>query len=227
MSTTALSALAAQQEASTASKTDKARDKLAGDMSMFLNMLTTQLKNQDPLSPMDSTEFTNQLVQFAQVEQQISGNENLEKMLEEQRATRLSSAVDYMDKHVEAKGSQLPHEGGETTFAYHLDEGADQVEILIKDALGTTVATLDGDTEAGRHDVTWDGTDDFGEAVDPGVYTVEVVTLRGDATELAETFIRGTVTGVTADEDSVTLSLGDVDVSLEDVRSVTQPPAAS
>ncbi len=225
MSTDALGALSTR-ETDEASKSGKSRDKLATDMSMFLNMLTTQLKHQDPLSPMDSTEFTNQLVMFSQVEQQISGNEHMEKLLKVQQSSQLGSAVNYMDKHIEAAGNQIAYDGGETAFSYELPGSVDATEILVKDALGRIVATLDGETQAGRHEIAWDGTSDTGATVDPGIYTVEANTTSGSDTGTAPTFVGGLVTGVAADENGIILSLGGLPVPLEDVRSVTQPAAS-
>ncbi len=76
-----------------AAKTNQSGLKLADDMQQFLTLLTTQLQNQDPLSPMDSTEFTNQLVQFSQVEQQITSNQKLDSLLALQLASISSVAT--------------------------------------------------------------------------------------------------------------------------------------
>src|SRR6185436_7021719 len=94
--------------------------KLAKDLDSFLLLLTSQLKNQDPLSPMDSTEFTNQLTQFAQVEQQININQNLTSLLAATTQNIVSNAVNYIGNTVEGASDQVPMQGGKFKAAYGL-----------------------------------------------------------------------------------------------------------
>src|ERR1700741_5143854 len=86
--------------------------KLAKDLNSFLLLLTSQLKNQDPLSPMDSTEFTNQLTQFAQVEQQINMNANLASLIGLTQQSIASNTVNYIGKTIEGPSNQAPLENG-------------------------------------------------------------------------------------------------------------------
>ncbi|MGB1540522.1 MAG: flagellar hook assembly protein FlgD, partial [Rickettsiales bacterium] len=87
------------------SKANQARSKLSGDFDTFLLLLTTQLQNQDPIEPLDTNEFTAQLVQFANVEQAIDTNSNLETMISMQQGTQINNAVNYIGNFVEAKGN--------------------------------------------------------------------------------------------------------------------------
>src|SRR3989338_691013 len=88
----------------TTSQAAQSDAKLKDDLNKFLNLLVTQLKHQDPLDPMDATEFTSQLVQFASVEQQIHQNANLEKLIALQQGSQISSLVNYIGMNVEATG---------------------------------------------------------------------------------------------------------------------------
>src|SRR3546814_17535249 len=86
------------------SKSDSSFSKLTGDLNNFLTLLTTQLQFQDPMSPLDTHEFTNQLVLFSGVEQQIKQNQNLEQLITLQKNGVELGAVDYIDKELDAPG---------------------------------------------------------------------------------------------------------------------------
>src|SRR5512134_982091 len=85
-------------------------EKLQEDLNRFLNLLVTQLQNQDPLDPMDANEFTSQLVQFASVEQQIYQNANLEKLLNVTENGQVAAMVDYLGAIAETSGNAFPLE---------------------------------------------------------------------------------------------------------------------
>jgi flagellar basal-body rod modification protein FlgD len=166
----------------------------------FLGMLTTQLKNQDPLSPMDSTQFTNQLVQFSSVEQQINANTNLQTLISLQKTGQTSQAISYLGQSVEMSSSQLPLQGTSAAFSYTLPKEAKSCQIAIKNSSGTTVYSTTGDTTAGRHDIQWDGTNAAGKAQDDGLYTVTVTATATDGTSMSPTTTTyGTVNRVTND----------------------------
>jgi len=94
------------------SNSEQAQAKLEDDLNQFLDLLVTQLQNQDPLDPLDANEFTSQLVQFASVEQQIYQNSNLEKLLNLQETNQISQMVDFIGNKVEFFGQKLPLENG-------------------------------------------------------------------------------------------------------------------
>src|SRR3546814_14925611 len=96
------------------SAASSAATSLAGDFNTFLTLLTTQLKNQDPTSPMDSNEFTQQLVQFSQVEQQIDMNKNLETMISLMQSQQNSSNLNYVGKVVDVASADAPLTQGRT-----------------------------------------------------------------------------------------------------------------
>ncbi|TVQ38780.1 MAG: flagellar hook assembly protein FlgD, partial [Geminicoccaceae bacterium] len=102
-----LDAIAAANAASGASKAPNQKQSLAEQFDGFLVLLTTQLKNQDPLSPMDANEFTSQLVQFTGVEQSVNINQKLDRMLALMGADRLGPGTAYLGKEVEAIGDKV------------------------------------------------------------------------------------------------------------------------
>lgn len=196
-------------------------DKLANDFDSFLNLLVTQLEHQDPLEPMKSQEFTNQLVQFSSVEQQLATNDKLDKLLNLQNGSRAGTAVNYIGRQVEAESSQLRLNDGDARFAYELDDNAANAVIQIANGEGNVVRTLEVDPTAGRHEVTWDGTNDSGDSVADGAYTMNLLAVDSkDKTVQGSTSMIGTVTGVETTGDGVTLSIGDIDVGLDDVQSI-------
>ncbi len=202
-------------------KSAQAREKLSSDFDAFLTMLTTQLKNQDPLSPMDSTEFTNQLVQFAQVEQQISANANLESLLLYQEAATLASSTNYLDRKVGYEGTGIALQDGTAEFSFRLDTAADKTTITILDTSGKAVRTMVGETAAGTHNLTWDGLNDQGERMPDGAYRLEVTAIDGEknAVETTTTAV-GRVTDVIPNEGEIMLSVGGVLVPIDTVYTV-------
>lgn len=204
------------------------RKQLDENMNRFLSLLITQLQHQDPLQPMDANEFTQQLVQFASVEQQIHQNASLEKMLALQEATRASSLVGYIGNRVEVDGGALSLQDGVAAARYALAEQAASTRLTIADAGGRVVATLPGETAAGGHTLTWDGTSDSGEPLPDGTYTLNVVAARADGTAITTaTRVLGTVTGVANDGAEPELLVGERRIPVTDVVAIVGAAASS
>jgi flagellar basal-body rod modification protein FlgD len=197
---------------------------LAQNFDDFLKLLTTQLQNQDPLQPMDSTQFTTQLVQFASVEQQIGQNARLDEIVKLQGANQAVSAVSFLDDIVEAFGSTGLLKDGSADYTYSLASPAQKTTITIKNEAGDVVRTLDGETTAGKHGLTWDGKNDQGLQLPDGKYSI-TVTATGDNKAQIDTTtgIVGKVIGVTVEDGQLVLDLGGVKVKVTDVLSVTKP----
>lgn len=195
--------------------------KLAENFDTFLTMLTVQLKNQDPLSPMDSTEFTNQLVQFANVEQQIAANTNLEKLIGVGQVGLKAQAISYIGQTIEAESGQVPLQEGAAKFSYTLGEEARSVAVVIKDGSGAIIASLTGETDAGRHEMTWDGRNSSGVVQADGAYTVEVVATNGEGESLdSAVTVYGRVTDVASDSTETLLAMGKVVTTIDKVLTV-------
>lgn len=205
------------------SKAGESKTKLAKDMNTFLTLLTTQLKYQDPMSPMDSTQFTNQLVQFAGVEQGIQQNTNLESLIKLQTGNQVAMAVGYLGNQVEAESSQLPLQDGEATFSYIVPQELKSATMIIRDSSGTIVRSSVMQPSLGKNEVSWDGTDNFKAPLEDGVYSIAVTgtTPTGETSQLGTT-VTGTVTGVSSFDSKVFLSLGGVDVELANLINVHQ-----
>jgi flagellar basal-body rod modification protein FlgD len=159
------------------SATDPTSDQatLSDNFSTFLTLLTSQLQNQDPLSPMDSTQFTQQLVMFSQVEQQIKTNENLESLASQFQAASASAALSYLGKDAVIKSdTTFLSSGNQAAWGYNLPNAADSVQIEVRDASNRTVATFDGETAAGNHVFTWNGEDSNGNLMPSGNYHIAI-----------------------------------------------------
>lgn len=202
--------------------------KLADNFDNFLKLLTTQLRYQDPLSPLDSSEFVGQLVQFSQVEQSINTNKNLEKLLSLQQGNLISVGLGYIGRTVEAKGEISPLVDAKAEFSYTLNQNAAASTIAIANADGRVVFSSIGETSAGRHNFVWDGLDNNGDAVPDGVYRFVVSALNKNAEQIGTTTTTtAKVTGIENGENGLLLLFGDVKVSFEKIISVreTPPPA--
>jgi flagellar basal-body rod modification protein FlgD len=203
------------------------QQKLDDDLNRFLNLLITQLQNQDPLDPLDANEFTSQLVQFASVEQQIHQNANLEKLVAGQQNTQVAAMVSYLGTTIEAVGDTVALENGKAMMTYGLGENARETTIAVKNASGQVVAVATGETTSGRHTFEWDGRDSEGTPLADGPYTVEVSAQRSDGSLLdVSTTIFGRVTGASIEDNGVVLSVGAVNVPMESILRVEQTKTA-
>jgi len=209
------------------SRSAAAAAKNEDDLNKFLNLLVTQLKNQDPLDPMDATEFTAQLVQFAGVEQQIFANSNLEKILNLQETNQVSNLVDLIGKTVEADGRTLPLQNSKGDFTYTMPAGANKATITITNSGGLTVYTGDADTTSGKHTFKWDGKSTGGQLQDDGAYNILVsgTDYQGNLLEIPHS-VFGRVTRVGFDNGTLSLNMGeDISVGQDKILSVKETPA--
>jgi flagellar basal-body rod modification protein FlgD len=178
---------------------------LSQDYTTFLKLLTTQLQNQDPTQPMDSSQFTQQLVQFSNVEQQIAANKKLQNIIDLQNAGAAQQALNYLGKIGEVAGNGIPLVNGAGAFSYQLSTVATQNSVQILDANGNVVRTVEGSTNTAKHVVTWDGTNDAGTQLPDGLYTFKVVPTRTDGTAVtATTTTYGVINSVQTNSDGTT-----------------------
>ncbi len=203
--------------------TSVAQNSLGDTFDTFLALLTTQLKNQDPLDPMRSSEFTSQLVQFAGVEQSITTNKKLDQLVQLQTSSQLNSAVSFIGKIVEVVSDLLLLKDGAAKISYGLDRNAAQTIISITNQNGRAVRSVQGETDAGRHEFVWDGRDSNGDLVPDGVYGFSVVATDGDE-ETIDTIAAslGRVTGVEVVDNAPRLNIGDLGVSFDSIFAVRE-----
>lgn len=218
---------ATQTQAQKDKSAEATRKSLATDFDSFLKLLTTQLKNQDPTAPLDTNQFTQQIVSFTGVEQQVNTNSNLEKLLKSINGSQLSSTVGYIGKSIETDGNQGILSNGAAYFRYDLPQAANSVSVSITDSTGKQVFTGQGKTDAGKNLVVWDGKNSTTGAASPdGTYTFTVTAKDGLGKAItAKTFTTGTVTAVDTQSGSSKLLLGDLSVDLSKVLVIRDPNA--
>lgn len=193
----------------------------------FLTMLVTQLKNQDPLNPMQGADFSAQLAQFSSLEQLFNVNDNLESIQGSFDSDSDANILDFIGKEVLSLDDTLRLEGGAQTGGYyHLEEAA-TIVVNIYDSLGNPMAQLtEGSQEAGTHEVNWDGVDLLGDYHTDGEYQYEVMALGADGLYTpVETGISGKITGVTFEQGETYLLMDDLLVDPASVVRVWEPAA--
>ncbi|MEM8798842.1 MAG: flagellar hook capping FlgD N-terminal domain-containing protein [Pseudomonadota bacterium] len=208
----------------TATRADNAAASLASDFDQFLSLLTTQLQQQDPLEPLDSNQFTEQLVQFTSVEQQIQTNQNLEALLATIGAQNQGSAVDYLGKVVTVDTDQSALGDTPANWSYELSARSPSTALNILDANNQIVFTAPGQTEPGIHAFEWDGTDGNGNRLPDGLYRLSVGSETASGTRLAQrVFVEGEVSDITLENGESLLTVGSIQAPLSLIRSVSQP----
>ena len=221
-SAAAANAPEAQLPKAEAGASGSALNKLANDFDSFLTLLTTQLQNQDPLEPLDSKEFTSQLVQFTSVEQAIQSNKNLEKLIALTGGNTSSAAFAYIGQEIRTSNSSTNLTGGFAKWSYEVDPAAASSAISVKDAKGNTVFTQEGKTGAGLKEFIWDGKDKNGASFPDGVYSLSVTAVSADKKPVStKVFTTGTVNNVEISGDEPTLFVGGVKVSLKEIIAVS------
>ncbi|HEY4635634.1 MAG TPA: flagellar hook assembly protein FlgD [Rhodospirillales bacterium] len=207
------------------SNTNTASSQLSANFDNFLKLLTTQLANQDPLSPLDATQFTTQLAQFSGVEQAINTNKKLDALIAAQTTGQLTSGVSYLGKFVEAKGNISTLQNGQAEWGYFLSSQAASTQIAIYNDQGQLVRQIPGETTAGAHQLVWDGKDNGGNSVPDGNYQIQLVAVDNSGSPVtATTNFVSTVTGVLTSNGQVMLQTADGPIALSNVISVREPP---
>lgn len=223
----AISNLRQQQEQAAASQegqTLSGGTRLAEDFDTFLRLLTTQLQNQNPLEPLKTQEFTNQLVQFASVEQQINTNDKLDDLIDLRDGSQAATAVSFIGRAVQAESNVLALRNGTGELTYELDANAETAAIQIANQQGEVVRTLPVATTAGRHQVTWDGLDEDGDPLPDGNYVMQLQAVdENNATVQGDTFTNATVQGFEQKDGKISLDLGGFSVNLDEVIAVGAP----
>lgn len=224
MATDAASAAAAAT--SPAAKSAVGRTRLAESYETFMSLLTAQIKNQDPLSPMDSTQFTQQLVQMTGVEQQLLTNDLLEKLVTN-TGSGIQTSVSLLGKDVRAAGDLAKLSGGKAEFNFKLGAEASEVTVEVLDSAGKVVqvAKLSGDQlKAGDQVYAWNGKDRTGAQLpNGGQYSLRVTAKDAAGAAVAATnFVRGVVTGVEQVDGKTLITVNGVQIGWEKVTSIAE-----
>jgi flagellar basal-body rod modification protein FlgD len=207
---------------------------LASNYNMFLNLLTTQLQNQDPLNPMDNNEFTQQLTQMTGVQQQLLTNQLLTQMLSQNQAQVSGTAVGLIGKQVTVNTPQTDLTNGSATWNYNLPSNATAMSLSVMDSTGKLVAKAapadltPSDFNAGDHTFAWNGKDLNGKALPDGVYTLQINATDGNGNAItASESYSGVVSGLgTASDGTTLLDIGDINGPVSSVTSVKAAPTS-
>ena len=164
--TTATSAATTSTATSSASKSSSAVE--SSDFKSFLSLLTAQLKNQDPLAPLEATQFVEQLASFSSVEQQIETNSLLEELLSSSKSTGLDSATSWIGKEVEASASSVNYAGESLDFAIPSSTDGTATRVVVRNSSNDIVYSEN--IAAGQSSFSWDGEMSSGDAAPAGEY---------------------------------------------------------
>jgi len=198
-----------------------ALSQLGDNFNTFLTLLTAQLQNQDPMSPMDSNQFTQQLVQFSQVEQQIQTNDNLKTLISSYQTSTSGTALSYLGKDAIIKSADTTLANGQANWAYAFDKAPSEVTLSVEDAQGHIVYSKDGDATTGNHLFSWNGQETSGAAAPAGVYSLVVTAKDSTGASVDSTLTtRETIMGVdfTSSSPQVITSSGSHDIT--DVQAI-------
>lgn len=213
--------------AQSAAKTQNQSVKLGQDFNQFLNLLTTQLMNQDPLNPMDSSEFTNQLVQFSQVEQSINTNQKLDDMLALQLGSLSTVALGYVGMDVTYTSTEMNWDGTRPIdINYALEKTASILKVNVYDEkTGTLIRSMDAPKAAGGQKAQWDGKDNSGNIVAPGTYNLKIEAADNDQKPISvSTAVSGNVRGIESQNGVIFLLVGERAIALNSVIQATNAP---
>lgn len=201
----------------------------------FMTLLMVELQNQDPLNPMDNTEFVAQLAQFSSLEQMVQMNETLEDnftLTEEMNsAITTNTVINYFGKNVTAETNDFIFPGEEDStleLIFELEEDIISGTLTITDADGETVLTKQmEDFEAGLTAYVWDGIMDDGELAESGMYSYNIEAVNAEGDEVGVTYLyNDIVTGIYYEDGEAYLNLNGVEVALSDVRAIARDASA-
>ncbi|WIM06742.1 MAG: flagellar hook assembly protein FlgD [Candidatus Nitricoxidivorans perseverans] len=188
----------------------------------FLTLLTAQIRNQDPLNPLDNAQVTSQMAQISTVDGIERLNATLKTLLDSSAGTQTLQAATLVGRSVLVPGSALTLAQGLALGGVELSGPADEAVVTIKDANGLAVRTMNlGDIEAGVHGFAWDGLTDGGAQAAEGSYTVGVSAKQGQNSVTASVLSLGTVGSIARSGMGVSLDLGGLGTfTMNDVKQI-------
>jgi len=198
---------------------------IAGNFNTFLQLLTTQLQNQNPLDPLDTNQFTQQLVQFAQVEQQLNTNTSLSTLISLQQSSASTSAVSLLGQTVTVSGASSTMSNGQAAWSFS-SPSTGTATVNITDSTGATVYSGTTPVQSGAQTYTWNGVGSNGSQYTSGTYTIAInakdansqpITVSTDAT--------GTVDSIDVTQNPPILTIGGQTYPLNQIKQVTRSGA--
>ena len=206
--------------AASGSSSNNSMSQLSSNFDTFLQLLTTQLQHQNPLDPMDTSQFTQQLVEYSQVEQQIDTNSNLQSLISQGTQQSAAYATGYLGKTVTVSGGEGSLTNGSAQWTYNLGAAATSTTLQITDASGNVVYSGSGKTTAGNNIFNWNGVDNSGNHLPDGSYTLAVKASAGGQTVTTSVTAVGTVSEVNMINGTPQLLIGSMEVPLSSISSV-------
>lgn len=203
--------------AANTSAATKSEKKLADDFDQFLTLLTTQLQFQDPLDPMDSSEFTNQLVSFSQVEQSIATNKNLENLISQTKTQAMSNAVGYLGKEVTIETDRAGLRNGVAKWEYGLETNSEETKLTVTDSTGKILFEGLGNNKAGLHDFVWDAPANTPD----GIYQLSLTAQTANGSDVQYAiYSKGRVETIEALNGDVNLSVNGILTATSNIQAV-------
>ena len=228
ISTVSTTTTPATSGSSTLSNSDQLNlnNQIAGNFNSFLTLLTTQLQNQNPLDPLDTNQFTQQLVQFASVEQQMNMNTQLQTLVSLQQTAQNSQALGFVGKTVTVNGTTAPLTNGKAQWTFNPTSPA-TATFTVSDSTGQTVFSKTGTVQPGQQAFNWNGLDSSGRQWADGNYTLTVTAVGANGQSVAiPTTVTGMVNSVDLTQSPPLLSIGGQTYTLNQILSVTQPSSS-
>ncbi len=227
--TTVTSAPASTAGASTTTTTGTGADQqmIASNFTTFLQLLTTQLKNQNPLDPLDTNQFTQQLVQFAQVEQQMKSNDQLTSLVSMEKSAQSTTALAYVGATVVVDGATTNVANGKGTWSFNVSKPS-TATVTIKDSTGATAYTGSFAVNPGNQDFSWDGKGNNGQQWPDGNYTMSVTALDASKQSVAiSTEVQAKVDSVDMTQDPPALSINGQNFTMDKIKRIVAPTSSS
>jgi len=196
---------------------------IASNFTTFLQLLTTQLKNQNPLDPLDTNQFTQQLVEFAQVEQQMKSNDQLSSLVSLEKSAQATTALAYVGATVVVDGSTAQLTNGTANWSLNVTKPS-TATITIKDSTGQNVYTGTVAVNPGAQNFTWNGRGNDGRVWPDGAYTLTATAVDANQQSVAiSTEVQAVVDSVDLTQDTPQLSINGQNYTLDKIKRIVRP----
>ncbi len=215
---------------STSSTSPTGSQSIAGNFNTFLQLLTTQLQNQDPLSPLDTTQFTQQLVEFASVQQQLNMNTNLQTLIAMQQTSEATSALQLVGNTVTVNGNAAALSNATNTPAtWSINASAPATgTVTITSSAGTTAYTGTVALNSGPQSYTWNGVGNSGQTWPDGTYTMTISATSANGQPVTTTTqVQGVVTAVNINQNPPTVTVSGQNVPISQIQSLSNGTLSS
>jgi flagellar basal-body rod modification protein FlgD len=197
-----------------------AATQLAGNFDEFLKLLTTQLQHQDPLSPLDPNQFTQELVQFSSVEQQIQTNSSLSTLISLQQNAQVTSALGFLGHTVVISGTTADLANGKATWNYSINKPA-TASINVSDSTGKVVFSTTQGVTPGQQTFTWNGQTSNGNVLSSGTYKISITATDANGQSVAvATQSQGVVSGVDVSQSPPALTVNGQSYPLNQILQI-------